>query len=101
MLAGVPSRGAITYAGHATVLIEMGEARLLTDPLLRERLLVVLRRHSGVGRDALGGVDGVLISHLHRDHLDLASLRRIGRSVPIAGSAARAPGSSPGTGSRT
>ena len=83
MLAGVPSRGAITYAGHATVLIEMGEARLLTDPLLRERLLVVLRRHGGVGRDALGRVDGVLISHLHLDHLDLASLRKIGRSVPI------------------
>ena len=83
MLAGVPSRGAITYAGHATVLIEMGEARLLTDPLLRERLLLVLRRHSGVDRDALGRVDGVLISHLHRDHLDLASLRQLGRSVPI------------------
>jgi L-ascorbate metabolism protein UlaG (beta-lactamase superfamily) len=83
MLAGVPSRGAITYAGHATVLIEMGEARLLTDPLLRERLLVVLRRHSGVDREALGRVDGVLISHLHRDHVDLASLRMLGRSVPI------------------
>ena len=83
MLAGVPSRGAITYAGHATVLIEMGESRLLTDPLLRERLLLVLRRHSGVDRDALGRVDGVLISHLHRDHVDLASLRQLGRSVPI------------------
>ena len=83
MLAGVPSLGAITYAGHATVLIEMGEARLVTDPLLRKRLLLVLRRHSGVDRDALGRVDGVLISHLHLDHLDLASLRKIGRSVPI------------------
>jgi L-ascorbate metabolism protein UlaG (beta-lactamase superfamily) len=93
MLACVPSRAAIThagdapaaitYAGHATVLIEMGEARLLTDPLLRDRLLVVLRRHEGMGRDALGQVDGVLISHSHLDHLDLASLRMIGRSVPI------------------
>jgi L-ascorbate metabolism protein UlaG (beta-lactamase superfamily) len=83
MLAGVPSRGAITYAGHATVLIETGEARLVTDPLLRERLLVVLRRHGGLDRDALGRVDGVLISHQHLDHLDLASLRKIGGSVPI------------------
>jgi L-ascorbate metabolism protein UlaG (beta-lactamase superfamily) len=93
MLRGVPSRqaithagqpgAAITYAGHATVLIEMGGARLLTDPLLRERLLVVLRRHGGLGREALGRIDGVLISHLHLDHLDLASLRMIGRSVPI------------------
>jgi L-ascorbate metabolism protein UlaG (beta-lactamase superfamily) len=83
MLASVPSRAAITYAGHATVLIEMGEARLLTDPLLREHLLVVLRRHGGVDREALGRVDGVLISHLHRDHVDLGSLRQLGRSMPI------------------
>ena len=79
----MPSGGAITYGGHATVLIETGEARLLTDPLLRERLLLVLRRHGGVDREALGRVDGVLISHLHRDHLDLASLRKLGRAVPI------------------
>jgi L-ascorbate metabolism protein UlaG (beta-lactamase superfamily) len=93
MLGRVPSRAAITgagdvpaaitYAGHATVLIEMGQTRLLTDPLLRDRLLGVLRRHGGMGRDALGRVDGVLISHLHLDHLDLASLRMIGHSVPI------------------
>jgi L-ascorbate metabolism protein UlaG (beta-lactamase superfamily) len=83
MLACVPSRGAITYAGHATVLIEMGEARLLTDPLLRGHLLGLLRRHSSVDREALGRVDGVLISHLHRDHVDFASLRQLGRSVPI------------------
>ena len=100
MLAGVPSRGAITYAGHATVLIEVGEARLLTDPLLRERLLVVLRRHGGVGRDALGRVDGVLISHLHRDHLDLASLRRSGGRCR-SWLRRRPPASWPGTGSRT
>jgi L-ascorbate metabolism protein UlaG (beta-lactamase superfamily) len=93
MLARVPSRAAIThagdvpaaitYAGHATVLIEIGQTRLVTDPLLRDRLLVVLRRHSGIDREALGRVDGVLISHLHRDHVDLGSLRQLGRSVPI------------------
>ena len=79
----MPSRGAITYAGHATVLIETGSARLLTDPLLRGHLLVVLRATAVSSRDALGRIDGVLISHLHRDHLDFASFRMIGRSVPI------------------
>ena len=29
----------ITYVGHATVLIELGGTRLLTDPVLRPRLL--------------------------------------------------------------
>ncbi len=75
------SRGApaaITFAGHATALIDTGEARIVTDPLLRDGLLVVLRRHGGVDRARLGRVDGVLISHLHRDHLDLPSLRALG-----------------------
>ena len=77
------TRGSITYAGHATVLIQLGEKRLLTDPLLRDRLLGVLRRHRGLGREALGRIDGVLISHLHPDHLDFASLRGLGDSIPI------------------
>ncbi len=73
----------LTFAGHATFLIQLGQTRLATDPLLRDRLLLVLRRHRGAGRDALGRVDGVLISHLHQDHLDLPSLRMIGKAVPI------------------
>ena len=73
----------LTFAGHSTFLIELGGRRPLTDPLLRDRLLLVLRRHRGLSRDALGRVDGVLVSHLHQDHLDLPSLRKIGKSVPI------------------
>ena len=32
----------ITYVGHATVLIELGGVRLLTDPVLRPRMLGVI-----------------------------------------------------------
>jgi L-ascorbate metabolism protein UlaG (beta-lactamase superfamily) len=73
----------ISYAGHATVLIEAGGARLVTDPLLRDRLFVVIRRHGGLGADDLLPLDGVLISHLHHDHLDLRSLRKLGSELPI------------------
>jgi L-ascorbate metabolism protein UlaG (beta-lactamase superfamily) len=68
-------RERIVWLGHATVLLELGGARLLTDPVLRARV-AHLRRHPPVPRDP-GRLDAVLISHLHRDHLDLPSLRRL------------------------
>jgi L-ascorbate metabolism protein UlaG (beta-lactamase superfamily) len=73
---------AITYVGHATVRIELDGVRLLTDPVLRPRVLH-LRRVGAVPDDALRGVDAVLLSHAHWDHLDLPSLERVGKDVPI------------------
>jgi L-ascorbate metabolism protein UlaG (beta-lactamase superfamily) len=73
----------IGFLGHATVLIELEGVRLLTDPLLRGRV-AHLRRQAPVPREELfADLDAVLISHLHHDHLDLASLRRLGRDTPL------------------
>ncbi len=70
------SRGVtLTWLGHATVLLEVGGARLLTDPLLRGRV-AHLHRHAPVPA-APAGLDGVLLSHVHRDHLDAPSLRLV------------------------
>ncbi len=82
-----PPRGdeaTLTYVGHATLLLEMDGVRLLTDPILRNRV-TFLHRHPlrGVEMDRLRHIDGVLISHLHFDHLDLPSLHRLGRDVPL------------------
>jgi L-ascorbate metabolism protein UlaG (beta-lactamase superfamily) len=71
----------ITWLGHATVLLELGGARLLTDPVLRARVMH-LRRHSRRPEDP-GPLDGILISHLHRDHLDVPTLRRLDRTAPL------------------
>jgi L-ascorbate metabolism protein UlaG (beta-lactamase superfamily) len=74
----------VVYLGHSTVLIELDGARLLTDPLFRRRIGPLLtRRSSPASADAVGRVDAVLISHWHRDHLDLPSLRRLPRETPI------------------
>ena len=65
----------LTWLGHSTVLLELGGVRLLTDPVLRNRV-AHLRRH-GPAPEAPARVDAVLLSHLHYDHLDLPSLRML------------------------
>jgi L-ascorbate metabolism protein UlaG (beta-lactamase superfamily) len=72
----------IEYVGHATVFVDLDGVRLLTDPLLRNRV-AHLRRSTPVSARALRGVDAVLISHAHYDHLDLPSLERLGKKLPI------------------
>jgi L-ascorbate metabolism protein UlaG (beta-lactamase superfamily) len=72
----------IEYVGHATVFVDLDGVRLLTDPLLRNRV-AHLRRSTPVAARALRGVDAVLVSHAHYDHLDLPSLERLGKELPI------------------
>ena len=77
-----PSPIRIAWAGHATVRIEMDGAALLTDPVLRRRLGHLHRVAAPPGPVAVG-VAAVLISHLHRDHLDVPSLGLIDPDVPV------------------
>lgn len=65
----------LTYVGHATVLLETEGRRILTDPMLRNRVTHLTRRPSPVDPAWYNGLDAVLISHLHWDHFDTASLR--------------------------
>jgi L-ascorbate metabolism protein UlaG (beta-lactamase superfamily) len=66
-----------TYVGHATVLLELDGTRLLTDPVLRKRVGPLVRHGAPPAAAATERLDAVLVSHLHRDHADLASLRRL------------------------
>jgi L-ascorbate metabolism protein UlaG (beta-lactamase superfamily) len=72
----------IEYVGHATVLVDLDGVRLLTDPLLRNRV-AHLRRSAPVPARTGRGVDAVLISHAHYDHLDLPSLEKLGKKLPL------------------
>ncbi|HEU4421452.1 MAG TPA: MBL fold metallo-hydrolase [Pilimelia sp.] len=68
----------ITWWGHSTVCVEDSGVRLLTDPVIAGRV-AHLRRRRGKSPtpDDVGRPDAVLVSHLHADHLHLASLRRV------------------------
>jgi len=82
--AAPPSSGLrATWIGHATVLLELDGARLLTDPIWSERAspstLVGPRRFQPppIALEALPPVDAVVISHDHFDHLDMATVRAL------------------------
>lgn len=70
-----PPRLAVTWLGHSTTVLELGGSRLITDPLLRNRVAHLRRTVAPVG--PVDEVDGILVSHAHRDHLDIPSLRRL------------------------
>jgi L-ascorbate metabolism protein UlaG (beta-lactamase superfamily) len=73
----------VTFVGHATALIELDGTRLLTDPVLRDRIGYIWRIAPPPAADTVARLDAVLISHAHHDHLDLPSLRRVPPEVPV------------------
>jgi L-ascorbate metabolism protein UlaG (beta-lactamase superfamily) len=73
----------IVFVGHSTVLIELEGVRLLTDPVLLSRVAHLRRYAPMVEESVFGEPDAVLISHLHHDHLDFASLRGLGHGTPL------------------
>ena len=77
-----PVAGRLLYVGHATVLIELDGVRLLTDPVLRSRIWHLKRRVS-LDMDQLRDIDAALLSHVHFDHFDRPSLRRLGTDVTV------------------
>jgi len=72
----------LTWVGHGTVVIAMGGARVIVDPVLRPRILHLKRFHR-IPAAALRGLDAVLITHQHHDHLDPPSLERLGKDLPV------------------
>jgi L-ascorbate metabolism protein UlaG (beta-lactamase superfamily) len=72
-----------TFLGHSTVLIEMGGARVLTDPVLFDRVKILRRTVSPLPRELYDRIDAVVISHLHLDHLDIPSLVLLGTDTPL------------------
>jgi L-ascorbate metabolism protein UlaG (beta-lactamase superfamily) len=73
----------LTFLGHSTVLIELAGLRILTDPVLFDRIGPLRRVASSLGLDLYAGIDLVLVSHLHLDHFDVPSLRLLGPDVRV------------------
>jgi L-ascorbate metabolism protein UlaG (beta-lactamase superfamily) len=73
----------VTWVGHATALVQIGNVRILTDPQFSERAFMVQwagpKRFQppGVALADLPHIDVVVISHNHYDHLDEGSVRAL------------------------
>ncbi len=77
----------ITWIGHASFLIQVAGLNILTDPIFSQRCSPVsfagpkrLAR-PGLAFADLPEIDAVVISHDHYDHLDDATIRRLGKDV--------------------
>lgn len=73
----------LTYVGHGTIELHLGGVTIVTDPFLRNWLGPLHRQGPAPDRELPGRADLILISHLHRDHLDIRSLRRFSPDVPL------------------
>jgi L-ascorbate metabolism protein UlaG (beta-lactamase superfamily) len=65
------------------VLLRLGGVSILTDPMLRNWLGPLHREGPPPDPALTSEAELVLISHIHRDHLDRRSLRRLPPSTPL------------------
>jgi L-ascorbate metabolism protein UlaG (beta-lactamase superfamily) len=72
---------ALTWLGHATVLLETDDGRVITDPLLRGHVGPLVRVAPPAPTPP--PVDCALVSHLHPAHADLPTLRTLARTGPV------------------
>lgn len=79
------SRLSVVWVGHATVLIQMDDAFILTDPLLTRSAGLVSTRlvEPGVAPERLPPLALVAISHMHFDHLSFGSLDEVEQKTPV------------------
>lgn len=73
----------ISSIGHSTLLIQVDDVNILTDPIYSSavgpfKLLKIERcAHPGIDFERLPKIDLILLSHNHYDHLDIPTLHRL------------------------
>ncbi|MFD2372112.1 MBL fold metallo-hydrolase [Brevibacillus sp. GCM10020057] len=77
-----------TWIGHSTILLNVFGTKIITDPVLVEKLGIrIAGMHFGPSRftppaltaEEVGEIDLVLLSHAHMDHVDLPTLRKLAK----------------------
>lgn len=79
--------GMLTWVGHATYLIQVGNKNILTDPVWSDRVGPFGNRFGpmrymppGIPWEKLPPIDIVVISHNHYDHMDRKTIERLSKN---------------------
>jgi N-acyl-phosphatidylethanolamine-hydrolysing phospholipase D len=73
------ARLSVLWVGHATVLVQMDDRFILTDPIFTDEAGRISQRlvEPGLAPEHVPAIDAVLISHMHFDHLSLGTLEML------------------------
>jgi len=79
------ARLAALWIGHATVLIQLDDRFVLTDPVFAHSLAQASPRlvEPGLAPERIPALAAVVVSHMHFDHLSFGSLDRIEQRTPV------------------
>jgi N-acyl-phosphatidylethanolamine-hydrolysing phospholipase D len=75
----------VLWVGHATVLIQIHDKVLITDPVFTNTVGLLAKRSIDPGIDpgSISPLDAILISHIHMDHFSYSSLGLLPRSARL------------------
>lgn len=72
----------LVWLGHASFYLQLNGKKILIDPVFGKATVVKRLQESPYPADLWKGIDLLLISHDHRDHCDLPSLKKIASLNP-------------------
>ncbi|MBI5403991.1 MAG: MBL fold metallo-hydrolase [Ignavibacteriae bacterium] len=74
------------WVGHVTVLLQIFDKVIITDPYLNNNIAEIQKRvvETGIEINDLDKCDIILLSHSHFDHLQLGSLKILSEKFPYA-----------------
>jgi N-acyl-phosphatidylethanolamine-hydrolysing phospholipase D len=79
------ARLTVQWVGHATVLLQIGDRMIATDPLVASTVGLLSKRlvAPGVAADAFPALDLAVLSHVHFDHLSYGSLEALAPKISL------------------
>lgn len=77
------ARLAVLWVGHATVLVQMDDKFVLTDPIFTDEAGRISQRlvEPGIAPENVPMLDAVIVSHMHFDHLSIGTLEMLSPKI--------------------